>query len=100
MMNTCQIEIFIGNCPLCEETVQLIQEFASSTCEVLIYNLQEEMGKAQQYGVIAVPSVAIDGMLVLTGKPSRSQLEATGIIQMNRSFQVSTDMGMYMGMGI
>ncbi|PZO13043.1 MAG: thioredoxin family protein [Leptolyngbya foveolarum] len=99
-MNTRRIEIFIGNCPLCEETVQLIQECAGSTCEVLIYNLREEMGKAQQYGVTAVPSVAVDGMLVLTGKPSRSQLEVTGIVQMDRSSQVSTDMGMYMGMGI
>ena len=65
-MTNRHIEIFVGNCRLCEETVQLIQEFASSTCKVLIYNLQDELGKAQQYGAKAVPSVVVDGMLVLT----------------------------------
>ena len=44
-MTTRQIEIFIGNCLLCEETVQIIRELTDSTYEVLIYNLQEEMAK-------------------------------------------------------
>lgn len=95
-MLTRQIEIFVGNCPLCEETVQLIQELTSSTYKVLIYNLQEGLVKAQQYRVVAVPSVAVDGMLVLTGKPSRSQLEAAGIIQLNNSSQELNYLGMQM----
>lgn len=94
-MLTRQIEIFVGNCPLCEETVQLIQKLACSTCKVLVYNLQEGLEKAQQYGVKAVPSVAVDGMLVLTGKPSRSQLEAAGIIQFNSSSQEPNYLGMH-----
>lgn len=36
-----RIEIFIGNCPLCEETVQLIQALADSTYEVLILVVQK-----------------------------------------------------------
>lgn len=94
-MTTRQIEIFVGNCPLCEETVQLVQELASSTDKVLVYNLQEGLEKAQQYGVKAVPSVAVDGMLVLTGKPSRSQLEAAGILQIDSSFENFNYLGMY-----
>lgn len=94
-MVTRQIEIFVGNCPLCEETVQLVQEFASSSCKVLVYNLEEGLEKAQRYGVNAVPSVAIDGRLVLTGKPSRSQLEAAGIIQSDVSSQEFNYLGMY-----
>lgn len=90
-----QIEIFVGNCPLCEETVQLIQEFANSTDKMLVYNLQEGLEKAQQYGVKAVPSVAVNGRLVLTGKPSRSQLEAAGIIQIDSSSQELNYLGMY-----
>lgn len=90
-----QIEIFVGNCPLCEETVQLIQELVSSTCEVLVYNLQEGLGKAQQYGVKAVPSVAVDGMLVITGKPNQAQLESVGIIQLDNFSQELNYLGMY-----
>lgn len=84
-----QIEIFVGNCPLCEETVQLIQELAGFICEVLVYNLQAGLGKAQQYGVKAVPSVAVDGMLLITGKPNWSQLEAAGMAQPDSSSQES-----------
>ncbi len=94
-MATRQIEIFVGNCPLCEETIQLIQSVASSTYEILVYHLQEGLGKAQQYGVKAVPSVAVDGMLVLTGKPSRSQLEAAGIIELSSSSHEFNYLGMY-----
>lgn len=94
-MLTRQIEIFVGNCPLCEETVQLIQELTNSTYKVLVYNLQEGLEKAQQYGVKAVPSVAVDGMLVLTGKPSRSQLEVAGIIQLDNSSQELNYLGMH-----
>lgn len=81
------IEIFTGNCPLCDETVQLVRELACSNCEVQVYDLREGhqaliyLQKDQQYGVNAVPAIAIDGMLVLTGLPKRKQLEAAGISQ-------------------
>lgn len=76
-----QIEIFTAACPLCDETVRLVQELACSSCEVSIYNLQEDLKKAQQYGVNAVPAIAINGTLVLTGKPDRAQLQAIGVGQ-------------------
>lgn len=84
-MTKLQIEIFTGNCPLCDRAVQLVQELASSTCEVRVYDLlqvQEHpiyLEKAQQYGVNAVPAIAIDGMLVITGIPSQEQLQAAGL---------------------
>jgi predicted DsbA family dithiol-disulfide isomerase len=62
---------------------------------VLVCNLQVELGKAQRYGVKAVPSVVVDGMLVLTGKPSRAQLEAVGIIQIDSSCQEFNYLGMH-----
>lgn len=93
-MTTHQIDIFVGNCPLCDETVQLIRDIASSTYKILVYNLQEGQEKAQQYGVKAVPSVAVNGILVLTGKPSYSQLEVAGIIQIDNSSQ-EFNYGMY-----
>jgi len=82
-----QIEIFVADCPLCDETVRLVQELTCSSCEVLIYDLREGQGyptylkKAQQHGVNAVPAIAINGSLVLAGKPDREQLQAIGVGQ-------------------
>jgi glutaredoxin len=82
-----QIEIFVANCPLCDETVRLVQELTCPSCEVSIYDLREGkdrpiyLEKAQQYGVQAVPAIAINGTLVLTGKPSREQLQTAGVGQ-------------------
>jgi len=76
-----QIEIFTADCPLCDETVQMVQELTCSDCEVSVYNLRQEQEKAQQYGVNAVPAIAINGRLVVTGKPSREQLQAAGVGQ-------------------
>lgn len=95
-MSPRKIEIFTGNCPLCEDTVKLVQELAGNNCEIQVYNIQEEPSCLQHYAVKAVPSIAIDGTLVLVGKPSRTQLEAFGIGQNDESLCTA----MYLGMGI
>ncbi|MCC5668360.1 thioredoxin family protein [Nostoc sp. CHAB 5784] len=76
-----QIEIFTADCSLCDETVQMVQELTCPDCEVSVYNLRQEQEKAQQYGVNAVPAIAINGRLVLTGKPNLEQLRAVGVGQ-------------------
>ncbi|HYW20787.1 MAG TPA: thioredoxin family protein [Nodularia sp. (in: cyanobacteria)] len=76
-----QIEIFTADCPLCDETVQMVQELACPNCEVSVYNLRQEQEKAQQYGINAVPAIAINGILVLSGKPNLEQLQAVGVGQ-------------------
>ncbi|MBW4650613.1 MAG: thioredoxin family protein [Kastovskya adunca ATA6-11-RM4] len=76
-----QIEIFTADCPLCDETVKLVQELTCPSCEVSVYNLREGQEKAAQYGVNAVPAIAINGTLVFTGKPNREQLQAVGVGQ-------------------
>lgn len=81
IMTKRQIEIFTADCPLCDETVRLVQALACPSCEVTVYRLQEEQEKATHYGVNAVPAIAINGTLVLTGKPNQAQLEAIGVGQ-------------------
>ncbi|OWY67801.1 thioredoxin family protein [cyanobacterium TDX16] len=82
-----QIEIFVADCPLCNETVRLVRELTCSGCEVSIYDLREGqthstyLEKAEQYGIQAVPALAVDGKLVLTGKPNQEQLRAIGVGQ-------------------
>ena len=76
-----QVEIFTANCPLCDETVRMVQELACSSCEVSVYNLREDFEKAQQYGVNAAPTIAINGTIVLIGQPDKAQLQAIGVGQ-------------------
>ncbi len=83
MMNKRQIEIFTADCPLCDETVKLVRKLACSSCQVSIYDLRKpvDLAKAEQYGVNGVPAIALNGRLVLTGKPNTEQLQAIGIGQ-------------------
>lgn len=76
-----QVEIFTADCPLCDETVRLVQELTCPSCEVSVFPVREHQEKAQQYGVNAVPAIAVNGAIVLTGKPTRDQLQAVGIGQ-------------------
>ena len=82
-MNKRQIEIFTADCPLCDETVKLVQKLACSSCQVSVYDLREpaDLAQAEQYGVNGVPAIAVNGRLVLTGKPNTEQLQAVGIGQ-------------------
>jgi hypothetical protein len=91
-----KIEIFTENCQLCDDTVQLVQELSGNICTVNVYNIQKDSNRFQQYGVKAVSSIAINGRLVLTGKPSRSQLEAFGLNQHTENLCDLT----FLGMGI
>lgn len=84
-MSIYEVEIFTGNCPLCDETIALVQSTADPGCKISVCNLQENREKAQRYGVTAVPAIAIDGVLVSVGKPSQSHLRAIGIHQSNAS---------------
>ena len=78
-----KVEVFTGGCPLCDETVQLVQELSCSSCDVTVYNLREKgMDKAKQYGVNSVPTVVVDGKILnccaMKG-PTRADLKAAGI---------------------
>ena len=82
-MNKRQVEIFTADCPLCDETVKLVKKLACSGCQVSIYDLREpaDLAKAEQYRINGVPAIAINGRLMLTGKPDVEQLQAIGIGQ-------------------
>ncbi len=82
-MNKRQIEIFTADCPLCDETVKLVQQLACSSCQISVYDLREpaDLAQAEEYGVNGVPAIAVNGCLVLTEKPNTEQLQAVGIGQ-------------------
>ncbi len=67
---TRRVEVFTAGCPVCDDTVRLVQSLASPSCEVTIYDLREGCAtnecrkKASHYGITAVPAIAVNGVLL------------------------------------
>jgi len=80
-----QVEVFTAGCPVCEPTIELVEELACSNCEVTVYNLSKEGAEtAQEYAIKTVPAVVVDGRLAAcceTRGPDREQLLAAGLGQ-------------------
>lgn len=60
-----KIEIFSAGCPACDETVQLVNSIACSSCDVQVLDMRQTdvAAKAKEYGIRSVPAVVIDGKL-------------------------------------
>ena len=58
-----QIEIFSAGCPLCQDTIDLVNKLACASCEIKILdmNKKETTKRAKDLGVKSVPAVAING---------------------------------------
>ncbi len=78
-----KVEVFTAGCYLCDDVVKLVKSIACDSCEVSIYNLNNEgQDKARAYGIASVPTVVVDGKIAdccRQGKVSKSELVATGI---------------------
>jgi glutaredoxin 3 len=86
MNATRQIEIFSAGCPVCEETIQLINRAACPSCNVIILDMRDPhiASRAKSLGVRSVPAVVIDGTLAdcCTGRgPDEQTLRAAGLGQ-------------------
>ncbi|MCF6238428.1 MAG: thioredoxin family protein [Candidatus Marinimicrobia bacterium] len=60
-----KIEIFSAGCPLCRETIDLVNELACSSCEIIIHDMHEKNTqlRAKELGIKSVPAVAINDVL-------------------------------------
>lgn len=60
-----KIEVFSAGCPVCEETVKLVERLACPSCEVQVLDMNDPAvaSRAKALGVRSVPAVAIDGKL-------------------------------------
>ena len=58
-----KIEIFSAGCPVCQQTVKMVQNMACTDCEVSVLDMNESgaANRAKILGVRSVPAVAIDG---------------------------------------
>ena len=81
-----KIEIFSAGCSLCQETIDLVNELACPSCEIIIHDMHEKDTRlrADELGVKSVPAVAINYVLAdcCLGKGVDGELlEATGLGQ-------------------
>jgi hypothetical protein len=65
-----RVEVFTSGCPVCEEAVRLVHSLACPSCDVHVYDLREGCAtnecrdKAREYGVPAIPAIAVNGVLL------------------------------------
>ena len=79
-----QVEVFSAGCPVCEETIDLVNSIACSSCEVTVLNMNDKdvARRAKKLGVRSVPAAAIDGKLAdcCAGRgPDEATLRAAGL---------------------
>ena len=81
-----KIEVFSAGCPACEETIELVNRVACSSCEVSVLDMNDSQvaKRAKDLGIRSVPSVVIDGKLAdcCAGVgPGEATLRAAGLGQ-------------------
>lgn len=65
MNATRHVEIFSAGCPVCEETIALVNSMVCGNCSVTIHDMSkpESAQRARALGVRSVPAVAVNGAL-------------------------------------
>ncbi len=66
---THRIQVFTGNCPLCQKVVDEIEAGKCAGCQLIIRNVTESVSLARKYGVRVVPTVIIDDEVKIEGRP-------------------------------
>jgi len=68
------IEVFTAGCPLCRDTLHIVREAVRECgCEVIERRCSgdECCPEAKEYGIKAVPTIVVDGVIVHEGRPTR-----------------------------
>lgn len=81
-----RIEVFSAGCPVCEETIELVNRLACPSCEVTVLDMnnREVAARAKRLGVRSVPAVTINGQLAdcCSGRgPDEKTLRSAGLGQ-------------------
>jgi len=82
-----QVEVFSTGCPVCEETIRLIQRLCSNFCEIAVLSVKDETiaNRARGLGLRSFPAVVVDGELVpfdLFAALSRALAESEWVLQL------------------
>jgi glutaredoxin len=80
------VEIFSAGCPVCEDTVALVNRLACPSCTVTVLDMRDARvaARAKGLGIRSVPTVVIDGVVAgcCAGRgPEEAALRAAGLGQ-------------------
>lgn len=80
------VEIFSAGCPVCRETIDLVNAVACPSCEVAVLDINDAavVSRAKDMSIRSVPAVVIDGKLAdcCVGRgPDEQSLRAAGLGQ-------------------
>lgn len=78
------VEVFSAGCPVCKETITLVNRVACPSCEVTVVDMAvpQVAARAKQLGISSVPAVVIDGRVAscCVGRgPDEPTLHAAGL---------------------
>ncbi len=81
-----RIDVFSAGCPVCQDTINLVNHLACASCEVSVLDMNDVgvAKRATQLGIRSVPAVAVDGKLAecCSGRGAdENTLRAAGIGQ-------------------
>ncbi len=81
-----KIEVFSAGCPVCEQTIALVNRVACPSCEVSVLDMRQDSvaKRTKELGIRSAPAVVIDGKLAdcCAGRgPQGSALRAAGLGQ-------------------
>jgi len=79
-----KVEVFSAGCSVCEETIELVNRIACSSCKVSVLDMKDPSvaSRARGLGIRSIPAVVIDGRLAscCTGRgPREDTLRAHGL---------------------
>jgi thioredoxin len=74
-----KVEVFTSpSCPYCPLAIEVVDEVKrdmGDNVEVEKINIMLDRDKAIEYGLMAVPAIAINGVLKFVGAPEKEELE-------------------------
>ncbi|BBL62860.1 MAG: MJ0307 family thioredoxin [Methanobrevibacter arboriphilus] len=75
-----KVEVFTSpSCPYCPMAEQVVEEAKNEIgdeMEVEVINIMTDRQRAVDYGIMAVPAIAINGVVEFVGAPSKNELMA------------------------
>jgi len=81
-----KVEIFSAGCPACEDTINLVNKIACSSCNISVLDMNDKAvaQRAKSLGIHRVPAIVIDDKLAdccAVAGPDEQQLRALGLGQ-------------------
>ena len=81
-----KVEVFSAGCPVCQETIEMVNRAACPSCEVSVLDMRDPdvASRARSLGIRSLPAVVIDGKLAgccADRGPDEAALRASGLGQ-------------------